>query len=56
MTAWTVEKMIWTSIDHYKKHLEDSSINHWKCGLDLNLEKWKTKLFNQRQYDAQEEK
>ena len=31
------------------------TVNHWNCGLDLNLNAWKKKLFSRRQYNAHEE-
>lgn len=36
----------------FNKFLDKSlTVNHWKCGLDLNLETWKTKLFSRHEYD-----
>ena len=32
------------------------TVNHWECGLDLQLNTWKQKLFSRRHYDAQIEK
>ena len=41
----------------FNKFLDKSfTVNHWKCGLDLDLNTWKDRLFSQRQYDEQIEK
>ncbi len=38
----------------FNKFLDKSlTVNHWKCGLDLNLGTWKTKLFSRYGYDQQ---
>lgn len=36
----------------FNKFLDISTtVNYWKCDLDLNLNTWKNKLFSQKQYD-----
>ncbi|CAF3784997.1 unnamed protein product [Rotaria sp. Silwood1] len=27
------------------------TVNHWQCGLDLDLNTWKNQLFSRRQYN-----
>ena len=41
----------------FKKFLDKSlTYNYWKCGLDVQLNTWKTQLFNKKYYDERLEK
>ena len=41
----------------FKSFLDKSeTINRWRCGLDLNLNTWKTRWFSKHVYDRGEEK
>ena len=53
-TDWSLQEATKEALGRF---LDKSlTVNHWKCGLDLNLGKWKIKLFSRRQYNVQEEK
>lgn len=61
MTDDTSEKVTWSLQDAiaitFQKFLDKSlTINWWQCGLDLQLNTWKDKLFSRSIYDEEQEK
>ncbi|CAF4178087.1 unnamed protein product, partial [Rotaria magnacalcarata] len=46
---WSLQKAIETTFGKFLDKFE--TVNHWKCGLDLQLDTWKQKLFSKHHYD-----
>ena len=46
---WSLQKAIETMFRKFLDKFE--TVNYWKCGLDLQLNTWKHKLFSKHHYD-----
>jgi hypothetical protein len=51
---WSLQSAVATALNKFLDKSE--TLNEWKCGLDLELETWRSRLFSKKQYDMQVEK
>ncbi|CAF5211058.1 unnamed protein product, partial [Rotaria magnacalcarata] len=48
---WSLQAAVATTLDKFLDKTE--TINHWKCGLNFELNTWQNKLFSRNRYDKQ---
>ncbi|CAF2140332.1 unnamed protein product [Rotaria magnacalcarata] len=48
---WSLQAAVATTLDKFLDKTE--TINHWKCGLNFELNTWQNKLFSHNRYDKQ---